>query len=247
MSLLVWWGDGSSSRQGGGRACRAAASHGHPWRASAPGPGERGWAHAIEAGQGSLVLRAFGFKERSQGRALILGPLRALWWPCLRELEREECCFPFHSTGAHPTCLVWRAANCWGGLAFRESMLRFKGERKIVLVVVGVKIFPHRTGIARLWFGPSTFWLYCLISAACRGVSRLRVSVIFADFSHTCPELCFKHNPTPACLFAVLPHSPTCPGNAVPGRELFPAPSCAQSPASGRALHICVQDMPAPK
>lgn len=59
----MWWGDGSSSTQGGGGACRAAASHGHPWRASTPGPGERGWAHSIEADQGSLVLRVFGFKE----------------------------------------------------------------------------------------------------------------------------------------------------------------------------------------
>lgn len=36
---------------------------GHPWRASAPGPGERGWAHAIGADRGSLVLRAFGLQE----------------------------------------------------------------------------------------------------------------------------------------------------------------------------------------
>lgn len=30
LSLLVGWGDGSSSAQGAGGACRAAASHGHP-------------------------------------------------------------------------------------------------------------------------------------------------------------------------------------------------------------------------
>lgn len=142
--------------------------------------------------------------RRAQGRALLLGLLRALWWPSLQELEGEECCFPFHSTGAHPTCFVWRAANSWGGLALRASMPRFKGEKKIVLVVVGVKIFPYGTGIARSWFGPSAFWLYCLLSAACREVSRLRVSTISADFSHTCPEVCFKQNPAPACLFAVL-------------------------------------------
>lgn len=41
-----------------------------------------------------------------------------------------------------------------------------------------------------------------LLSAACREVSRLRVSTISADFSHTSPELCFKQNSTPACLFA---------------------------------------------
>lgn len=70
-------------------------------------------------------------------------------------------------------------------------MLRFKGEEKIVLVVVGVKIFPYGTGIARLWFGSSTFWLCCLLSAACREVSCLRVSVISADFSNTSPELLF--------------------------------------------------------
>lgn len=133
----------------------------------------------------------------------MLGLLRAPCWPCLQELEREECCFPFHSTGAHPTCFVWRAANCWGGLALRESMLRFKGQKKIVLVVGGVKIFPYGTGIARLWFGPSTLWLCCLLSAACREVS-LRVSMISADFSHTSPELCFEQNPSPACLSAML-------------------------------------------
>lgn len=52
-------------------------------------------------------------------------------------------------------------------------MLRFKGEKKIVLVVVGVKIFPYGTGIARLWFGPSTFFgcTVCFLLHAERGIS----------------------------------------------------------------------------
>lgn len=80
-----------------------------------------------------------------------------------------------------------------------------------MLVVVRVKIFPSGTGIARLRFGPSTFWLCCLLSAACREVS-LRVSMISADFSHTSPELCVKQNPSPACLFAMLLPQPRLPG-----------------------------------
>lgn len=58
--MLLCWGHGSSWTRGGGGA---AAPHGHPWRASSPGPGERGWAHTFEADQPSLVLRAFWFKE----------------------------------------------------------------------------------------------------------------------------------------------------------------------------------------
>lgn len=176
---------------------------------------------------------------RAQGRALVLGLLRALCWPCLQELEREESCFPFHSTGAHPTCFVWRAANCWGGLALRESMLRFKGQKKIVLVVVGVKIFPYGTGIARLWFGPSTLWLCCLLSAAFTEVS-LRVSMISADFSHTSPELCFEQNPSPACLSATLLPQPCLSRGCGARTGISPAPSCAQSPASGEGLCFSV-------
>lgn len=36
-------------------------------------------------------------------------------------------------------------------------MLRFKGEKKIVLVVVGVKIFPYGTGIAGCGLVPAHF------------------------------------------------------------------------------------------
>lgn len=48
-------------------------------------------------------------------------------------------------------------------------MLRFKGEKKIVLVVAGVKIFPYGTGHCQVvvW-SQHIFWLYCLLSAACR-------------------------------------------------------------------------------
>lgn len=41
----------------------------------------------------------------------------------------KSVAFPSYGARARPTCFVGRAANCWGGLALGERMLRFKGEK----------------------------------------------------------------------------------------------------------------------
>ena len=121
-------------------ACRAPASHGYPWRASAPGPGERSLAHTTEADRCPLMLRDVWVQEEPQeGQA----SLCSHGWvgntggghPCqLQEPGREERCFPFPRCrgGPLPTCFGERGgttANCWGGLALGERMLKFKGEK----------------------------------------------------------------------------------------------------------------------
>lgn len=53
--------------------------------------------------------------RRAQGRALILGVLRVLCWPCLQELEREECCFPFHWGSSHLLCVEGSKLLGWFG------------------------------------------------------------------------------------------------------------------------------------
>lgn len=69
----------------------------------------------------------------------------------------------------------------------------------------------------------------CFFSPSCRKVSRLRVSMISADFSHTPSKFCFKQSPTPACFFA-MPLLQLCLplGGHAAGTGFFPSVSlCA--------------------
>lgn len=114
-------------------------------------------------------------------------------------------------------------------------------------MVVGMKTFPRETGTARSWFGPGRSWhgdgafksrQTVYFSASCRKVSRLRVSMISADFSHTPPEFCFQQSPAPACPFAMpLPQLRLPPGGRAARTGIFP--STALLPLEGLCLSLC--------
>lgn len=72
-------------------------------------------------------------------------------------------------------------------------------------------------------------------------VSRLRVSVISADFSHTSPELCFAHNPTPASLPCCSHSPPACPGMLwCQHRNFFQrCPVRSLLPLGGLCMSVC--------